>query len=90
MNEACDIDGREEICVQGFGRKSCWARDHLERFRADLRVILKLVLKIEARTVWITCVCLRIRASDGHFEQHNDLSGSRQYWDLIIIIIIII
>jgi len=44
MNWACGTCG-EEKCIEGFGRKTLKATDHLEDMSVDEIIILKWILK---------------------------------------------
>ena len=57
MGRKCGTYGGEQKCTQGFGKKNCKERDHVEDLGIDGSLILKLMLLISLNY----CVYLNTR-----------------------------
>jgi hypothetical protein len=56
---ACGMYGGNERCIQGFGERNLKERGHLEHHSADMRIILKWILKkedgvVRNRFIWFS------------------------------------
>jgi hypothetical protein len=58
--------GREESCIQGFGRGNLGERDYLENPGVDGRIILKWIFRSLDVELWIASIWLRIGRGYGH------------------------
>jgi hypothetical protein len=52
MDGACSIDGRDDRCMQDFGRKTWKGIDRLQDVSVDGRILLKLILHKSGLKVW--------------------------------------
>jgi hypothetical protein len=78
MGGACSTDGREERCIQYFGRKTyreetAWTTYAYHVYR---RIILELILEKEGMKVWTGFIWLRIGISGYCCVHGNEPSGS--------------
>jgi hypothetical protein len=64
LGGACSTYGRQERCIQGFGRETR-ERDHLEDLGIGGRIILKLIFKKLDEETWTELIWLRIGTGGG-------------------------
>jgi hypothetical protein len=70
------MHGRDEKCIQNFGRKNLQERDNSENLVMDGNIILKLILDIQDGKVWTGLIWLRIGSVAASCEHGNESSCS--------------
>jgi len=66
MDGACSTYEREERCIQGFGGKTPWERDHMEDPGVDSKIILRWIFRKWEGVVGTGWSWLRIGTDGGH------------------------